>query len=129
MSGETISAEAVVETDFGEKVALQSPYEAKDLIKHMPWKEYADEIREFGSLKAKAESRGTNTKTSELTKVFQAYEKYGFSDEFATHVSWNPDALGAGSGAWTIDREAWAEASDFFEFAGYEVESATGVSL
>jgi hypothetical protein len=129
MSEDTITAVEVKETEFGEKVALESPFEAKDLIKYLPWKEYADEVSEYGSLRDKAQARGTNTKTSELMQVFEAYEKYGFSDDFATHVSWDPDALGPDQGAWTIDREAWDEAADFFEFAGYSVEVESGVDL
>ena len=129
MSEDTITAVAVLETDFNEKVALDSPYESKALLKHLPWKAYSEEVSEYGSLKEKAEARGTNTKTSELMQVFDAYEQYGFSDDFATHVSWDPDALGPDTGAWTIDREAWTEAADFFQFAGYSVEVEDGVEL
>lgn len=129
MSEDTITAVAIIETDFDEKVALDSPYETKALLKHLPWKEYSEEISEYGSLKEKAEARGTNTKTSELMDVFDAYDKYGFSDDFATHISWDPDALGPGTGAWTIDKDAWTEAADFFQFAGYNVEVADDVDL
>jgi len=129
MSEDVIQAVEVQETDFGEKVVIKSPFEAKDLIKHLPWKEYSEEVSEYGSLKEKAESRGTNTKTSQLMQVFDAYEKYGFSDDFATHVSWDPEALGPDTGAWTIDREAWVEAADFFQFAGYSVEVEDDVDL
>jgi hypothetical protein len=129
MSEDTIIAVSVVETDFGEKVVLESPFEAKDHIKHLPWKEHQEEVREHGSLKGKAESRGVNTKTSQLTEVFDAMEQYGFSNDFATHVSWDPDAIAEGSGAWTIDVEAFEEAKDFFEFCGYSVEVANGVEL
>lgn len=129
MSDNTIKAVKIQETDFGEKVVLDSPYESKDYIRHLPWKEYQEEVNEHGSLKSKAESRGVNTKTSELMDVFDAMEQYGFSDEFATHVSWDPDALGPDEGAWTIDREAFGEASDFFEFCGYNIEVEDGVEL
>lgn len=129
MSENTILAVEVQETDFGEKVVLDSPFEAKDHIKHLPWKEYSEEVGEHGSLKAKAESRGVNTKTSELTEVFDAMEQYGFSDDFATHVSWDPEALGPEAGAWTIDVESFTEAKDFFEFCGYSVEVADDVEL
>ena len=131
MSGDknTIIAVEIHETDFGEKVVLDSPFEAKDTIKHLPWKEYQEEVDEYGSLKQKAESRGTNTKTSELTEVFDAMEQYGFSDDFATHVSWDPAALGPDTGAWTIDADAFTEAKDFFEFCGYSVEVADDVDL
>jgi len=129
MSENTILAVEVQETDFGEKVVLDSPFEAKDYIKHLPWKEYQEEVGDHGSLKAKAESRGVNTKTSELTDVFDAMKQYGFSDEFATHVSWDPEALGPEQGAWTIDVESFIEAKDFFEFCGYNVEVADDVEL
>jgi hypothetical protein len=129
MSEDVITAVEIQEQEFGEKVVLQSPFEAKDLIKHLPWKEYSEEVSEYGSLKEKAEARGTNTKTSELMQVFDAYEKYGFSDDFATHVSWDPNALGPDTGAWTIDRGAWTEAADFFQFAGYTVEVEDDVDL
>jgi hypothetical protein len=128
MSEETITAVAVLETDFGEKVALDSPYESRHYLKHLPWKEYSKEVDEYGSLKEKAEARGTNTKTSELMEVFNKYEKYGFSDDFETHISWNPEALG-GDGAWTVDRDCWDEAADFFEFAGYAVEVEDDVQV
>jgi hypothetical protein len=129
MSDDTIKAEAVLETDFGQKIALDSPYESKSLIKHLPWKEYQEEVDKYGSLKEKAEARGTNTKTSELLEVFDAYEKYGFSDDFACHQSWESDALGPDSGAWTVDKECWVELADFFQFAGYSVEVSDGVDL
>lgn len=117
----TVEITEIQETDFGEKAVVDSPFDAKDYIKHLPWKEYGEEVSEHGSLKAKAEDRGTNVKTSELMEVFDAMEKYGFSNDFATHVSWDPNALG-GDGAWTIDREAVEEATDFWEFVGFNVE-------
>lgn len=129
MSENTITAVEVQETDFGEKVVLDSPFEAKDHIKHLPWKEYSAEVSEHGSLREKAESRGVNTKTSELTEVFDAMEQYGFSDDFSTHVSWDSEALGPSEGAWTIDVEAFGEAKDFFEFCGYNVEVEDGVEV
>lgn len=128
MSEDTITAVEILETDFGEKIVLDSPYEAKDLLKHMPWKEYSKEVDEYGSLKEKAEARGTNTKTSELMEVFDKYEQYGFSNDFSTHISWSPEALD-GNGAWTIDVEGWDEAADFFEFAGYAVEVEDNVEV
>lgn len=119
----TITAEKIIDTDFGEKIALDSPYESRHILKHgLPWKEYADEVSEYGSLKSKAEARGTNTKTSELMPVFEAVEEYGFSDDLATHISWEPEALGPDTGAWTVDIESWDEVRDFFEFAGFDVE-------
>lgn len=118
----TIRAVEVVETDWDEKIAIDSPYESRFYIQNLPWQEYAEEIDEYGSLKEKAESRGTNTKTSDLVEVFSAFEQYGFSDELACHQQWNPDALG-GDGAWMVDADSWEELADFFEFAGFTVES------
>lgn len=129
MSEDTIKAVEIQETQFDEVVVLQSPYEARHIISYLPWNEYSQEVEEYGSLKEKAEARGTNTKTSELIQVFDAYEKYGFSDDFACHQSWDPEALGPDTGAWTIDRESWPEAADFFQFAGYSVEVEDDVEL
>lgn len=129
MSDNTILAVAVEEQDFGEKVILDSPYESRHIIKNLPWKEYSEEISEHGSLKRKAESRGINTKTSELTEVFDAMDEYGFSDSLACHQSWDPEALGPDTGAWTIDVEAFEEVKDFFEFCGYHVEVADDVNI
>lgn len=124
----TIRVASIQETEYGEKAVIDSPYPAKDYIKFLPWKAYQEEIEEHGSLKEKAKHRGTNTKTSELLELFNQMEKYGFSDNFATHVSWNPDAL-QGDGAWTIDASAVPEAVDFWQFAGYEVTVADGVNI
>lgn len=124
----TIRVVEVIETDFGEKAVIDSPFESKEYIKHLPWKEYGEEVGEHGSLKAKAESRGTNTKTSELMEVFDAMAQFDFSDDLSTHVSWNPNALD-GSGAWTIDRESVGEVVNFWEFAGFNVEVEDDVNV
>jgi|APHM01.1.fsa_nt_gi hypothetical protein len=124
----TITVVEVQETQFGEKVLLDSPYESRHLIKHAPWKKYEEEVEEYGSLREKAESRGVNTKTSELFRVFDTFEMFEFSDEFAAHQSWESDALDGG-GAWSVDRECWDELSDLFEFAGYEVAVSDDVNL
>lgn len=121
MADDTIVIEEIQETTYGEKAVVDSPFEAKDFIKHLPWKAYGEEISEYGSLKEKAADRGTNVKTSELMEVFDAMEQYGFSDDFATHVSWDPNAL-SGDGAWTIDVEAVEDAADFWQFCGFTVE-------
>lgn len=124
----TIQIVSIQETEYGEKAVIDSPYEAKDAISQLPWKEYEKEVAEHGSLREKAESRGTNTKTSELIELFNAVEKYGFSDDFCTHQSWDPNALDDG-GAWTIDKDAVKEAVDFWEFLGYTVEMDDEVDL
>lgn len=122
----TIVIDSVQETDFGEKAVVDSPFETKDYISNLPWKEYQEEVSNHGSLKEKAVANGTNVKTSQLTEVFGAMEKYRFSDDLACHQSWDPDALG-GDGAWTIDKEAVEEVTDFWQFCGFNVEINTDV--
>ena len=124
MSDNTIEIVEVQETDFGEKAVVDSPFEAKDYIKYLPWKEYQEELDEYGSLKQKAEDRGDNVKSSEMKELFKTMEEYGFPDDFATHVSWDSNALG-GDGAWTIDREAVETAADYWQFVGYNVDITT----
>lgn len=124
----TIRVESIQETQYGEKAVIDSPYPAKDYIKFLPWQAYEDEIDEHGSLKGKAQDRGTNTKTSEMLELFDSMEQYGFSKNFATHVSWDPNALD-GEGAWTIDAEAVPEAADFWQFVGYTVNADNEVGL
>jgi hypothetical protein len=126
---DTITAEAIIDTEYGEKIAISSPYSARHIVKFLPFKQYSEEIDEYGSLKEKASARGTNTKTSELIDVFDAYEAYGFSDDFAAYQSWDSEALGPDDGAWVINSDCWEEAADFFEFAGYTVEVADDVTL
>lgn len=127
----TIRIVEVQETKFGEKAVVDSPYDAKNYIKHLPWKEYSEELKEHESLQSKAEARAgadTNTKTSAFLTPFTEMEQYGFSDDFATHVSWDPSALDTG-GAWTIDVEALEEAVDFWQFAGFDVEVDVDVDV
>lgn len=119
----TIRVAERIETDFGEKYALLSPFEAKDFIANLPWKSYAEEVEEHGSLEEKAVARDKDVPSS----VFDAMEDFGFSDDFETHVSWEPDAVN-GQGAWTIDVDALDEATEFFEFVGYDVEVESGVT-
>ncbi|EGQ44299.1 MAG: hypothetical protein J07AB43_00650 [Candidatus Nanosalina sp. J07AB43] len=117
----------IMETKYGEKAVIDSHYTAKDVIKYLPWKEYEKEVEEHGSLRGKAESRGTNTKTSELYELFNEMERYGFSSDFSTHVMWDPDAQN-GDGAWVIDKNALEEATDFWQYMGYEVETESEVT-
>lgn len=126
MSDDTITLVEVQETQYGEKVVIDSPYETKEWISNLPWKEYSEEVAEHGSLQEKAEDRGINTKTSELIDVFAEMETYGFSPDLATHNTWDPNALD-GSGAWTIDLDAVEEVIDFWEFAGLTVEVSNEV--
>lgn len=121
MSEDTITAVEVQETNFGEVVVLDSPYDAKEFINALPWKTLREEVEEHGSLRAKSEDRDV------ASNAVDAADDFGFSDDFAAHASWEPDALGKGEGAWTIDAEAWDEASEFFEFAGFETENKTSL--
>lgn len=121
MSDNTITIESVQETTWGEKVVIDSPYEARNYIKHLPFVEYGEELDRHDSLKEKAADRGMNVKSSEAEELFDAIEQYGFSDDFAAHPSWDPDALG-GDGAWMIDKDAVEEATDFWQFCGFHVD-------
>lgn len=119
MTEDTIKADTVIETSYGEKLALQSPYDAKDFIQALPWKTFAEEIEENGSLRAKLERRDV------AEAAIKAAEDFNFSDNFASHASWDPDALGIDDGAWVIDVDAWDEAAEFFEHCGFEIENGT----
>jgi hypothetical protein len=120
MSEDTITAVAVLETEYGEKVVLDSPFEAKDFINALPWKTLPEEADEHGSLRAKLEKRDVDD------AAIQAAEDFEFSEDFAGHASWEPDTLG-GDGAWAIDVSAFDEAREFFEFVGYDVENETNL--
>lgn len=119
MSDDTITAVEVQETEFGEVLVIDSPFDAKEFINVLPWKTLREEIEDHGSLREKAEDRDV------ADTAITAAEDFGFSDDFAAHASWEPDALGKGDGAWTIDVDAWDEASEFFEFAGFETQNNT----
>jgi hypothetical protein len=126
-ANDTIVAVEIQEQEFGEKVVLESPFEAKDFIKVLPWKAYSEELEENGSLKQKAVSRGMGADNVAIKAVEDYEEQEGFSDDFATHVSWDPDALGPSKGAWTIDVSGFEQAADFFEFCGFEVDNQTSL--
>lgn len=123
MSEDTITAVEVQETEYGEELVLQSPYDAKEFIQALPWKELQEEVEEHGSLRAKLASRGV------ADAAIDAAEDFEFSDDFAAHPSWDPNGLGYEDGAWTIDVDAWEEASEFFEFVGFETEVQGNVNL
>lgn len=125
MSNEPIVAVEVQEQKFGEKVVLDSPFDSKDFLKVLPWKEMQEEVEEHGSLREKAVSRGM----SNDNVAIDAAEDFGFSDDLATHVSWDSSALGPDSGAWTVDVESFEEVAEFLEFAGFPVEVKPGVEV
>ena len=112
-----------IETPYQEKAVLDSPFEAKEFINALPWNTLAEEEQEHGSLRAKLEERGVDD------TAIDAAEDFGFSDGFAAHPTWDPNALGHDEGAWTIDADSFDEAAEFFEFVGYRVEVANGVEL
>jgi hypothetical protein len=121
MSEDTITAVEVIETEYGEKIALESPFEAKDFISVLPWKEVSEEVEEHGSLREKAISRGMD----EDNVALDAVSDFDFSDDLATHVSWDPDVLD--NGAWMVDTDAWDEIAEYFEHCGFDVENQTNV--
>lgn len=125
---EIVAAE-IQETDFGEKVAIESPFESRHYIKHLPWKTYEEEVDEHGSLLEKAESRASEPLDEAEVDAINAMEDYGFDPNFAAHVSWDPNGLGIDEGAWTIDKDAFYDAADFWQFAGFNVSIADGVEL
>lgn len=127
MTEDAIVAVEVQETDFGEKVIINSPFDAKDFIKVLPWKEVQEEISEYGSLREKALSRGMGADNVAIDAIEDYHENEGFSSTFAAHASWEPDALGKDDGAWAIDAAAWDEASDFFEFCGFDTQNQTNL--
>jgi hypothetical protein len=101
MSEITITATEVVETPFGEKVLLDSPYEAKQYIKYMPW----------------SAGDGVNYDEHDEDTLTPDYES---SEDFACHSSWNPDEY-----SWAIDADTFGQAVDFFESVDIEVDDNT----
>lgn len=124
--GEIVLTE-IQETEWDEEAVLDSPFEAKDFIKVLPWDEYGEEVAEYGSLREKMRERNDKW-TDQMAAAADAVEAYdeaeGFSDDFSTHVSWDADL-----NKWTIDADAFEEARKFWEFAGFEVNTSPGVSV
>jgi hypothetical protein len=127
MDEDTIVAVEVQDTDYGEKVVLKSPFDAKDFIKVLPWKELSEEVSEHGSIREKAVSRGVSEDSVAIKAIEDYMEQEGLPADFATHVSWDPNALGYEEGGWTIDTDALDDAFAFFEFAGFETENRTSL--
>jgi len=105
MSEITITATDVVETNFGEKVLLDSPYEAKQFIKFMPWAE------------------GDDVNYDELESDTETPE-FEFSDGFSCHSTWDADEY-----SWAIDAGCFSEAREFFESVGITVDVDNRVML
>lgn len=123
MSQDSITAVEIQETEYGEKVVLDSPFDAKEFINALPWQTVSEEREEHGSLRSKLEERDVDD------AAIRAAEDFEFSDDFAAHARWDPNGLGYEDGAWTIDVDAWNEAREFFEFAGFDVEVRGNVDL
>ena len=127
MSDEPIVAAEVVDTQYGEKVLLRSPFDAKDFVKVLPYFDVQSELEEHGSLRRKATSRGMSEDNIAIVAVEDYMDEHGFADDFAAHPSWESDAFGIDDGAWTIDADALEEAFEFFEFAGFETKNQTNL--
>lgn len=120
---DTIEVVEIQETEYGEKLVLDSPFDAKEFINALPWQAFNEEVADHGSLRNKLEDRGVDD------AAIRAAEDFDFSGEFAAHASWDPNGLGYEDGAWVIDVEAWDEAKEFFEHAGFETKVRSGVNL
>lgn len=115
MSDEIVLSE-IRETNWGEEAVLQSPFEAKDFIKVLPWKRCDEELQEYGSLREAAKGGPGEINDAALEAV-EAYQKsHGFSDDFSTHSEWKDDL-----DAWVIDVDAFDEARHFWEYCGFDV--------
>lgn len=114
----------IQETEWDEEAVLDSPFEAKDFIKVLPWKTYAEEVEEYGSLREKDKARDMGLADAALDAAEAYEEAHGFPDDFSTHVSWDNAAS-----KWTIDADAFEEAREFWEFAGFEVSVSPGVTV
>jgi hypothetical protein len=90
-----IVIERIVETSYGEKAYLDSPYEAKDFIKALPWGE--DDSFDHS--------------------VFDG-ESPDDPEIGPTHRSWDSDA-----NQWHLDASVVPSVIEYFEDNGFEVES------
>lgn len=113
----------IQETQWDEEAVLDTPFEAKDFIKVLPWNSYEEELDEYGSLRKKSHERQMEIDSAALDAV-EAYEDsgQGFPDDFATHVSWDGQI-----NKWTIDADSFEEARKFWEFAGFTVSVSPSV--
>lgn len=81
----------------------------------MPWKAMSEEMDEHGTID------GMVGEYDVATGAIEAAKDFGFSDDFSTHATWDPSALGPNTGAWLVDVEHVDEVFEFFEFCGFEV--------
>lgn len=119
---EIIRAVERIETDFDEKIVLDSPFEAKEFINALPWQKLEDEEKDHGSLTAKLENREV------ADAAIDAAAQFDFSDDFSAHPTWEPEELN-GRGAWLVDADTFEETAEFFQFAGYDVEIDDSVEI
>lgn len=101
----SITMVEVYETEYGEKVQLDTPYKAREYIKYMPW------------------SRDDTVNGEELEPKTIAPD-FEFSEGFASHYSWNPTDY-----VWEIDRDSIHEAIEYFESVGFDIDDETGLLL
>lgn len=100
MSDNTIRFTEIIETEFGEKCVLESPYEAKNYINALAWNEEEDYD----------ESRLDEGET---------IPDFDFPEGFATHKNWDSE-----NSRWTVDAEAVPVLTEYFEAAGFEVDAS-----
>jgi hypothetical protein len=106
----TITVSEVVESEYGEKAILESPFEAKDWIKALPWGD------------GKFSNPGVPNTDSVPDDVAEAAEDFDWSEDYESHVNWNGEN-------WEVDPEALEEAAIFWELNGFDVEVETDADL
>jgi hypothetical protein len=112
MSDDTIVAVEIVETEYGERLALDTPYEARFFINNLPFKEYSTYNNFVEGVKTNDVPDG----------VVAAINDFDFSPDYASYSDWDPDALGEDEGAWLVNPDTWTETRDFLEHCGLQVE-------
>lgn len=97
----TIVIEELVETQYGEKAVIESPYHAKDYIKVLPWQPDEFQVADIDD--------------DNRNDVREAVEEFDFPQEFTAHPRWNGDA-------WEIDASAALTAAEFWAEQNFNVE-------
>jgi len=98
MSNAEVTATTIVETEFGEKAALDTDFAVKDYLNALPWGEE------------------DNYDESRLSDANDRPD-FTFESGFAAHQRWNPD-----ESRWEVDAEALPVLEKYFEAAGFEVD-------
>ncbi len=98
MSEAEVTATTIVETEFGEKAALDTVYKCRHYLNALPWGEEDD---------------------YDESRLSDANDRPDFTFEsgFAAHQRWNPD-----ESRWEVDAEALPVLEKYFEAAGFEVD-------